>query len=95
MNVQNIEKANYTKLKAELFPHNLPEEQIQYIQNFGNLLDSKVGELDHLMVSLKTLVSLFYCRTDQSIELENLHALLSPYIETLEKLSIDFSDIIG
>ncbi len=94
-NRRNELALNYNNLKANLFELNLPEDIIRSIINIEDRLSDNLLKMENVELSLKTLLSLFHGRTDQSIKLEELYLLFSPYIESIEQTQKELSEILG
>ena len=94
-NRRNELALNYNNLKANLFELNLPEDIIRSIINIEDRLNNNLLKIENVELSLKTLLSLFHGRTDQSIKLEELYLLFSPYIESIEQSQKELSEILG
>lgn len=83
MNMHERRAQTLYQLKSELFSYSLPESIIADIQNIESRLITTAQDINELSLSLRTIVKLFDLAHNEKIPLEQLHALMSPYMEKL------------
>ncbi|UNM96757.1 hypothetical protein MMG00_02560 [Ignatzschineria rhizosphaerae] len=83
------------QLKAELFSLNLPSETIEEINQLETRLNANASDMRELALSLQTIVALFGFSYQEKLPLEQLHALMHPYMEKLTGKAEELVNIIS
>ena len=95
MNTHETRAQTLYQLKAELFSFNLPEQTVNEIQQIEQRLNSAASDMRELSLSLKTIVELFDLAHTEAMPLEQLHALMNPYMENLVNKATEFTNILS